>query len=149
MWPTMAANPAAAGALASALNTLHRNDEALDALSIMAKVSPDIWQMRYEIGRAYMGMGRYQAAMGEFNLGQIMAQQDLLVLHLGKAHAFLGLRDNAAARAELEVVLQKSPDGPLAAESRHLMSQLDSDPGKTTKNPEIIAERSASPHPVH
>jgi Flp pilus assembly protein TadD len=136
-------------ALASALNALGRNDEALDALSIMAKVSPDIWQMRYEIGRAYVGMGRYQAAMGEFNLGQMLAQQDLLVLHVGKAHAFLGMRDNIAARAELEVVLQKSPDGPFAAESRHLISELDADPGKTAKNPEIIAERSASPHPVH
>lgn len=113
-------------ALASAYNELHRNAEALNALSLLAKLTPQSWQLHYETGRAHLGFGRYQAALDEFTLAQKSSSQDPTVLHLGRAHAQIGLRNYAAARAELETVLRKSPNGPDAAEAHKLALALDS-----------------------
>jgi tetratricopeptide (TPR) repeat protein len=111
--------------LASAYNQLRQNAQALDALSIMAKLVSESWAMHYEIGRAYLGKGRYEDAITEFNRAQQLAQHDPMVLHLAKAHALLGLQNLGAARAELETGLRESPDGPYSAESRQLAIQLD------------------------
>jgi Flp pilus assembly protein TadD len=113
-------------ALASAYNELHRNNDALDALSIMAKLLPDSWQLHYQLGCARLGQGEYQISLTEFDRAQRLAPEDLIVLHVGKAHALLGLRDYPAARVELETVLRKAPDGPYAAESRRFATALDS-----------------------
>ena len=113
-------------ALASAYNELHRNADALNALSLLSKLTPQSWQLHYENGRAYLGFGRYQAALDEFALAQKFSSQDLTVLHIGKAHAQIALRNYAAARAELETVLRKSPNGPDAAEAHKLSLALDS-----------------------
>jgi Flp pilus assembly protein TadD len=112
-------------ALASAYNELHRNADALNALSLLDKLTPQSWQLHYETGRAHLGFGRYQAALDEFTLAQKFSSQDLTVLHIGKAHAQIALRNYAAARAELETVLRKSPNGPDAAEAHKLSLALD------------------------
>ena len=113
-------------ALASAYNLSRDNAQALHALSIVAKLVSDNWQMHYEAGRAYLGLGRFETALGEFNQAQLLAQPDSVVVHVAKAHALLGLQNVAAARAELETVLRASPDGPYAAQSRQLATTLDS-----------------------
>ena len=113
-------------ALASAYNELHQNADALHALSIMTKLSPDCWQLHYESGRAYLGQGHFDDAIDEFNRAQRTGQSAPMVLHIGKAHALIGLRDYSAARTELEIVIRKDPAGPYAAESRELAGLLDS-----------------------
>jgi Flp pilus assembly protein TadD len=113
-------------ALASAYNELHQNANALQSLTIMAKLLPDTWQLHYETGRAYLGQGLFDDAIDEFDRAQRLAQQSAMVVHLGKAHALIGLREYPAARAELETVLRKSPAGPYTAESRELAGLLDS-----------------------
>lgn len=130
-------------ALASAYNELHKNAEALDALSIAAKLVPDSWQLHYEIGRAYVGQGCYEAALDEFDRAQQSTEEERMVLHVGKAHALLGLKNYPAARAEFEIVIRKSPDGPYAAESRELTKVLDSQPKKRDQNTTATANGSA------
>lgn len=112
--------------LASAYNESHQYADALHALSILAIISPDTWQLHYEVGRAYLGQGRFEGAMSEFDRAQQIAPQETLVLHVGLAHALLGLKDYAAAGAELEAVIKKSPTGPYAAKSRELAATIDS-----------------------
>ena len=119
-------SPRAYLALASAYNELHRGSDALNALSIMAKLSPDSWQLYYQLGCARLGRGEYLISLTEFDRAQRLAPDDLVVVHVGKAHAFLGLRDYPAARVELETVLRKASDGPYAAESRRFVAALDS-----------------------
>lgn len=126
-------------ALASAYNRLHLHDEALQALSIMAKLAPETWQLHYEAGRARLGQGRFEAAMREFDRAQPVTQPETMLLHLGKAHAMLGLQDYSGARAELETIMQKSPDGPYTAESRRLALVVDSHFKKTPATPESTA----------
>jgi Flp pilus assembly protein TadD len=118
-------------ALASAYNSLHQHDDALNVLSVMAKLSPGNWQLHYETGRAYLGQGQFADAAAEFDRGQGASRQEIMVLHLAKAHALLGLKDDAGARAELEIVMSRSPGGPYAAELRELAVALDSDRKKT------------------
>lgn len=112
--------------LASAYNELHQSSDALNVLSILSKLTPDAWQLHYEMGRAYLGQARYETAMLEFGHAQAAAQPVNSIIHLGKAHAMLGLGDYAGAREELGTVLRDSPDGPYAAESRELVAALDS-----------------------
>lgn len=130
-------------ALGSAYNELHQNTDALHALSIMAKLSPESWQLHYEVGRAYLGQSRFEASMAEFNHAQQLAPQELMVVHVGKAHALLGLRNYSGARAEFETVIRKSPNGPYAAESRELAVILDSRLKKTAQMPGATAQVSA------
>ena len=99
-------------ALASAYNELHQNADALHALSIMMKLSPDCWQLHYESGRAYLGQGRYDAAIVEFDHAQSVSATDNGIVHLGKAHAMIGLADYAGAHDELDAVLRRSPTVP-------------------------------------
>jgi len=112
-------------ALASAYNQLRRNHQALAALSILAKIAPDSWQLHYETGRAYLGEQRYPESIAEFTRAQNLGGQDNMIVHLGKAHALFGLRDYSSAQTELQAVIAKSPNGPYAAESRQLASALD------------------------
>lgn len=132
-------------ALASAYNELHNNTDALHALSIMAKFLPDSWQLHYETGRAYLGQGRFDSALNEFNRAQQLVQPQRAVLHVAKAHALLGLRNYPAARAELETVIRSSPDGPYAAESRQLAVLLDSQLKKSSQKPDSTARGSTPP----
>jgi len=112
-------------ALASAYNELHNHTDALHALSIFKKLSLDSWQLHYEVGRAYLGQGRYEASLDEFDLSQQLAQQELIEIRIARAHALMGLRDYPAARAELQTAIRKSPKTPQATESRKLVDLLD------------------------
>jgi Flp pilus assembly protein TadD len=129
-------------ALASACNQLRKHVEALDALAIARNLVPDSWQVRYETGRAYLGLGQFERALVEFEHADELSSPDAVVLHVGKAHALLGLKDLAGARAELEMVLKKDPKGPYAAESRSLAQQLDSQIAR--RSPTVLPVQAAA-----
>jgi Flp pilus assembly protein TadD len=131
-------------ALASAYNQLRKNSEALDALAIARNLSPDSWQVRYETGRAYLGMGQFQRAMTEFDRSAEVGATEAVVLHVGKAHALLGLRDYAKAKAEFDIVLQKDPKGPYAEESRNLVQLLDAKLKRIAPSEPIVQAASAT-----
>lgn len=127
--------------LASAYNQLHQNADALEALSLVRKLAPEDWQLHYEMGRAYIGQARFTVALGEFEHAQRISGPENPVIHLGKAHARMGLGDYAAARDELETVSRTSPNGPYAAESRELALALNSHLKKAAAvAPNAIAE---------
>lgn len=130
-------------ALGSAYNELHQHADALHALSIMAKLVPESWQMHYEVGRAYLGQGRFDAANTEFNHAQQLAPRDPMVLHIGKAHAMLGLHNYSAARDEFEVVIRNAPNGPYAVESREMAVRLDSQLKQLSPNSQAAAQHAA------
>jgi len=132
-------------ALASAYNQLHQNANALHALSLMAKFAPDIWQLHYETGRAYLGQGLFEAALAEFNRALAVGSTDASVLHVGKAHALLGLKDYPSARTELDLVIQQSPHGAYTAESRELALALDSYLKKSVPVQDATAREPATP----
>jgi hypothetical protein len=111
--------------LASAYNQLHRNTDALDALSVASKLVTASWQLHYETGRAYLGQGRFQHAVTQFDLAQQRSTEDNIVVRLGKAHALLGLQDYDAARLELAGILERSPHGIYSDESRKLAGLID------------------------
>lgn len=121
--------------LASAYNELRQNADALHALSFLSKLTPDGWQFHYETGRAYLGQGRYDTAILEFEHAQTISPPNNGIVHLGKAHAMLGLGDYPGARDELDAVIRNSPDGPFAAESRELAVLVDS---HLKKNPHAV-----------
>jgi len=133
-------------ALASAYNEMHNNTDALYALSIMAKLLPDSWQLHYEVGRAYLGQARFNAALEEFSRAQQSAATKVPEeIHIGRAHALLGLRNYPAARTEFETVLRKSPNGPYAAEARQISVLLDFQLKKPAPKPDASAQGSTPP----
>lgn len=112
--------------LASAYNEQRDYTGALDALSVMSKLTPENWQLHYETGRAYLGQMRYQDAMQEFEHAQRSSSDDNIVVHLAKAHALTGMQNYAGARNELETIQRKSPRGIYHEESRELAEFIDS-----------------------
>ncbi len=135
--------------LSSAYNQLHQNADALQALSLVSKLAPEDWQLHYEMGRAYVGQARFAVALSEFEHAQRISGADNTVIHLGKAHAMLGLGNYSGARDELETVARSSPNGPYAAESRELALVLDSHLKKAATQRGTIAEIPIPPAMQH
>lgn len=125
--------------LASAYNELHQSSDALNVLSILSKLTPEAWQLHYEMGRAYLGQARYETAMLEFDAVQPVNS----IVRLGKAHAMLGMGDYAGAREQLGTIIRDSPNGPYAAESRELLVLLDSRPKRRDSIESATAEATA------
>ena len=110
--------------LGSAYNSMKQYDAALEALSVFPSVSPDNWQVHYELARSYIGLRNYQSGLHEINYSLQLAQHDPAVLHLAKAHVLLALRRNSEAATELEIILRAQPNGPFASEAQGLLATL-------------------------
>jgi len=136
-------------ALASAYNQLRQNNQALDALSLLAKLAPESWQLHYETGRAYLGQQRYQSALAEFNRALMLDEQNSEVIHLGRAHALLGLKDYSTARAELKIVITNSPNGPYTEEAHQLAAVLDTQLKKADTPVEAVTRIPVEPETEH
>ncbi len=111
-------------ALGSTYNSMNHYDAALEVLSVFPSVSADTWQLHYEVARAFIGLGQHESGLREIIYAQRLSQQDRAVLHLGKAHALLGLHRNSEAAAELEIILSKQPNGPFASDAQGLLATL-------------------------
>jgi tetratricopeptide (TPR) repeat protein len=111
-------------ALGSAYNSMKRYEAALEALSVFPSIAADTWQVHYEQARAFIGLRKYELGLREIDASQRLAQQDPAVLHLGKAHALLGLHRNSEAAAELETIVRKQPNGPYTSDAQSLLATL-------------------------
>jgi len=79
----------------------------------------------------------------------MLDNQNSEVIHLGKAHALLGLKDYSAARAELETVITNSPNGPYTAEARQLAALVDIQLKKADAPVEATTRIPAEPQAEH
>src|ERR1051326_1042888 len=115
--------PLAYIALGTTYNMLSRWYDAVQTLNHGIGLDPSSWQGYFELGKSYIGKADYNSALKNLGLAQDLAPKYSLV-HLLKAHALLGLKDYADAMGELEVYLQREPNGAQSAQERETLGKV-------------------------
>lgn len=111
-------------ALGAAYNLSHRFDEALASLDRGVALAPQSWQAYFEMGKAHIGKGDYQAAVRVLDKSQNMSDGKYPLIHLLKAHALLAVKQYQDAMAELQAFVDQAPQSPHAADARNTLDQV-------------------------
>src|SRR5262249_31535981 len=96
--------------LGSAFNVESKFDEAIRALERGESLAPDAWQAYFELGKAYAGKADFKTSLAELNRAHTLAPEYHLI-RLVRAHVLMQLRQFNDAVADLQVYLEKKPDG--------------------------------------
>ena len=90
------------------------------------RVAPSDWQPYYRLGALQQHAGKYQEAVGEYLKAESLSGAVPVEVHLRLADAYLQQKEYDQAYTELQTYLKIAPDGPLAAQARSLLPQVDS-----------------------
>ena len=96
--------------LGSAFNIESKFDEAIRALERGESLAPDAWQAYFELGKAYAGKADFKTSLAQLNRAHTLAPEYHLI-RLVRAHVLMQLRQFNDAVADLQVYLEKKPDG--------------------------------------
>jgi tetratricopeptide (TPR) repeat protein len=116
--------PLAYTAMSSALNQLHKFDDALRSAERAITLAPSSWQSYFEMAKAYVGKADYQHALQQLSKSQSFLVNDYAPLHLVRAHALLALKNYNDAVAELQEFLKLAPQDPNAGMVRDTLGKL-------------------------
>lgn len=108
--------------LADLYNTERRFDDALAASRRAVALIPDSWVVHFEMARALLGNGQYEAALSISDTALRANGGNLL--HVLKAHALIGLERYPEAITELRTYLQYQPLGELSQNAYDLLAQI-------------------------
>jgi tetratricopeptide (TPR) repeat protein len=110
--------------LGAVYNMQSRFDDSIRVLDRGLMLMPRSWQGMFELGKAELGKGNYEAAMRRLNKASDLATEQYPPLHLAKAHALLGMKNFSEASSELEAYLEQDPKSPNAAAVRESLEQV-------------------------
>ena len=110
--------------LGAVYNMQSKFDDAIRVLDRGLTLMPQSWQAMFELGKAELAKGDYEAAMRRLNKAGDLAPQEYPPLHLAKAHALLGMKNFSEASSELEAYLEQDPQSPNAAAVRESLDQV-------------------------
>jgi tetratricopeptide (TPR) repeat protein len=96
-----------------------RDAEAIGELRRAVYLSPYRSEAHLLLGRLYLRSGRVADAIDALKIS--IWSEDTIAAHLALADAYLAGKDEAAARAEIELVLRRDPDH---AEARRMLAEL-------------------------
>jgi tetratricopeptide (TPR) repeat protein len=99
-------------------------DDAIRVLDRGLTLMPQSWQAMFELGKAELAKGDYEAALRRLNKAGDLAPQEYPPLHLAKAHALLGMKNFSEASSELEAYLEQDPESPNATAVRESLDQV-------------------------
>jgi len=106
---------------------VHRLDDAIPMLDHGIMVAPTYWQGYYEMGRAMLYKGDFEAALRHVAKASTLAPIDYPQIHLVKGYAYLGLKNQSAARIELEAYLKLEPNTENVSRAKQVLNQLSGD----------------------
>lgn len=92
-------------AMGALYNRRERFDDALRSLDRGATLDPTSWQAFFEMSRAELGKGDFEAALRKATKAEELVGKVYDPIYLVKAHAMLGLKNYPAAIAEFEKYL--------------------------------------------
>jgi len=96
--------------LGSAFNIESKFDEAIRTLERGESLAPNAWQAYFELGKAYAGKADFKASLAQLNRAQTLAP-DYHLIRLVRAHVLMQLHQFTDAVADLQVYLEKKPNG--------------------------------------
>ncbi len=111
--------------LGSAYNSLGRFDDAVRTLDHGIAITPDTWQGYYEMSKALLAKGDSVAALHQAEkASSLLGPLNYPALHLVKAYAYIRLKNQSAASAELEAYQRLEPQGHMSAEAKQMLEKL-------------------------
>jgi len=109
--------------MGAAKNLDGKFDDAIRALERAETLAPTSWQACFEMGKALVGKANYQEALNQLGRAQVLVPQEYPLIHLVKAHAMLALSNYSDAMSELQVYLEKEPNGPNSAQAQKMLDR--------------------------
>jgi tetratricopeptide (TPR) repeat protein len=88
--------------LGSAYNSLGQFDDAIRTLDRGIALLPTTWQGYYEMSYALLGKGDFLGGLHQAEKASSLGSGNYPDLHLVKAYCYVGLKNQSAAKAELE-----------------------------------------------
>src|SRR5260370_9528919 len=113
--------------LGAVYNRLGHFQEAVVPLSRAAAILPGAWTVQYEMALAYLGSGKYEAALGAISQAaeKNPAEPDnRSSVFYTKARVLLELNDDPAAKAAFEQSIRQDPTGHFAQLSQERLERL-------------------------
>ena len=110
--------------LGAAYNVMKRFDDSVRALERGITLMPASWQARFELSKALLGKGQFEAALRQVNKAAELAPYNYAAIHLVRAHALLGLKDYGHAVTELEQFVGSDPGSADSARARETLNQV-------------------------
>lgn len=111
-------------ALGSIYTESGKFDDAVRTLNRAIAIQPDAWSGTYEMFRALVKKGDYNAAIIQLQRTCNLVPTNFPFLHLAKADVLIGLKDRASAIRELEAYLKEAPDSPESANATMVLAKL-------------------------
>ena len=90
------------------------------------RVAPSDWQPYYRLGAVHQHSGKYKEAEEEYLQAISLSAAAPAEVHLRLADAYIQEKDYDQAYTEMQAYLRIAPDGPLAAQTRAMLQQLES-----------------------
>src|SRR5215470_1751385 len=106
--------------MGSALNVQNRYDEALRTLQRAETLSPDMWQVYFEMGRAYAGKQDYKASLEALDHAQRLSPTQPII-PLVRAFCLMQLGRNSEAVTELQGYLAHNPNGSKVEDAKKML----------------------------
>ena len=110
--------------LGSLYNYYQRFDDASRALDRAITLSPASWQGHYEMSIALVAKGDFLGGLREAERSSRLDSQNDLNLHIVRAYAYMGLKNPAAATAELEAVRKRQPNNELLSAAQDALNKF-------------------------
>ena len=89
------------------------------------RVAPSDWQPYYRLGAMHQHSGKYKEAEDEYLKAMSLSDAVPAEVHLRLADACLQQKDYDRAYTEMQTYLRIAPDGPLAAQTRTMLQQVE------------------------
>jgi tetratricopeptide (TPR) repeat protein len=113
--------------LGAAYNRLLHFEQAVVPLTRAAMILPDFWMVHYEMALAYLGSGKYEAALQAISQAaekNPAEPENRSSVSYTKARVLLELKDNSGAQAAFEQSIRQDPNGHFAQLSEQRLERL-------------------------
>jgi tetratricopeptide (TPR) repeat protein len=119
--------------LGAAYNRRLHFEEAVAPLTRAAMMLPNFWMVHYELALAYLGTGKYAAALAAISLAaekNPVEPENRSSVFYTKARVLQELRDNPGAQAAFEQSIRQDPQGHFAQLSEERLELLSARAGE-------------------
>jgi tetratricopeptide (TPR) repeat protein len=113
--------------LGAAYNRRQHFDEAVAPLTHATMMLPNFWMVHYEMALAYLGTGKYEAALAAISLAvekNPAEPENRSSVFYTKARVLQELKDNPGAQAAFEQSIRQDPQGHFAQLSQERLERL-------------------------
>ena len=111
-------------AMGSVYNSMNKFVDAEAALQRGLTLNPKSWQGYFELGKAFVGKGDYQAGIEQLQKAEEFSAGKYPPIHLVKAHAMLAVKHYPGAMKELQAFITEAPNDSRSASAKETLDKV-------------------------